>query len=78
MARVGAALDAPVASTPPEHDAPRGSRVAFVFQNVKLFKESVLENVRAARPDATRDQVLAALEPWTEVRLSRPIRPFGG
>lgn len=37
------------------------ARVAFVFQNVHLFKESVLENVRAARPDATRDQVLAAL-----------------
>lgn len=68
----------PLRARPPEHDAPRGSRVAFVFQNVKLFKESVLENVRAARPDATRDQVLAALEPWTEVRLSRPIRPVGG
>ena len=78
VARVEAVLDAPVASTPPEHGMPRGSRVVFVFQNVQLFKESVLENVRAARPDATRDQVLAALEPWTEVRLSRPIRPVGG
>ena len=37
-------------------------RVAFVFQNNRLFKASILENVRAARPDASREQVLAALE----------------
>lgn len=36
-------------------------RVAFVFQNTHLFSTSVLENVRAARPDATREQVLEAL-----------------
>lgn len=36
-------------------------QVAFVFQNSRLFKASILENVRAARPDATREQVLAAL-----------------
>ncbi len=36
--------------------------VAFVFQNDRLFKASILENVRAARPDATRDEALAALE----------------
>ena len=36
-------------------------RVAFVFQNTHLFKASILENVRAARPDATREQVLSAL-----------------
>ena len=36
-------------------------RVAFVFQNDRLFKASILENVRAARPDATRDEVQAAL-----------------
>ncbi len=36
-------------------------QVAFVFQNNRLFKASVLENVRAARPDATREQVHAAL-----------------
>ena len=35
--------------------------VAFVFQNDRLFKASVLENVRAARPEATREQVLEAL-----------------
>ena len=36
-------------------------RVAFVFQNTHLFSTSVLENVRAARPDATREQVIEAL-----------------
>ena len=36
-------------------------RIAFVFQDSRLFKTSILENVRAARPDATREQVLAAL-----------------
>ncbi|MBQ9041828.1 MAG: ABC transporter ATP-binding protein [Eggerthellaceae bacterium] len=35
--------------------------VAFVFQNDRLFKASILENVRAACPDATREQVLEAL-----------------
>ncbi len=36
-------------------------KVAFVFQNTRLFKTSILENVRAARPDATREEVLSAL-----------------
>ena len=36
-------------------------QIAFVFQNSRLFKASVFENVRAARPDATREQVRAAL-----------------
>ena len=36
-------------------------QVAFVFQNNRLFKASVLENVRAARPDASRNEVEAAL-----------------
>ena len=36
-------------------------QVAFVFQNTHLFKASILENVRAARPDATREEALAAL-----------------
>ncbi|HJB81938.1 MAG TPA: ABC transporter ATP-binding protein/permease [Candidatus Mediterraneibacter intestinavium] len=34
--------------------------VAFVFQDTRLFKESLLENIRAARPDASRAEVLAA------------------
>lgn len=36
-------------------------QVAFVFQNDRLFKTSILENVRAARPDATREEVQTAL-----------------
>ena len=35
-------------------------KVAFVFQNTRLFKESLLENIRAARPEASRDEVLSA------------------
>ncbi len=37
------------------------NQIAFVFQNNHLFKTSILENVRAARPDATLDEVKAAL-----------------
>ena len=36
-------------------------QVAFVFQNSRLFQASILENVRAARPEATREQALQAL-----------------
>lgn len=36
------------------------SQVAFVFQDTRLFKQSLLENIRAARPEATREQVLEA------------------
>ena len=36
-------------------------QVAFVFQNSRLFKSSILENVRAAKPDASHVEVLAAL-----------------
>lgn len=36
-------------------------RVAFVFQANRLFKQSIFENVRAARPQATREEVLEAL-----------------
>ena len=35
--------------------------VSFVFQNNRLIKASILENVRMGRPDATRDENLAAL-----------------
>ena len=35
--------------------------IAFVFQNNRLFKTSILENVRAARPEASREEVLEAL-----------------
>ena len=36
-------------------------QVAFVFQNTHLFKSSILENVRAARPDASTEEVEMAL-----------------
>ena len=35
-------------------------QAAFVFQDTRLFKESLLENIRAARPTASRDEVLSA------------------
>lgn len=35
--------------------------VAFVFQDNRLFKKSIYDNVAAARPDATREEVMAAL-----------------
>ena len=35
-------------------------QVGFVFQDTRLFKESLLENIRAARPEASRDEVLSA------------------
>lgn len=37
-------------------------RVAFVFQTNRLFSQSILENVRASRPSATREEVMAALK----------------
>ena len=36
--------------------------VSFVFQNSRLIKASILENVRMGRPGASREEVLAALE----------------
>ena len=36
-------------------------QVAFVFQDSRLFKDSILENIRAAKPGATREEVLAAV-----------------
>lgn len=35
--------------------------IAFVFQDNRLFKKSIYENVAAARPDATREDVMSAL-----------------
>src|SRR5699024_9218814 len=35
--------------------------VSFVFQNSRLIKTSIFENVRLGRPDATREEVLEAL-----------------
>ena len=36
--------------------------VSFVFQNSRLIKASILDNVRMGRPDATKEEVMAALE----------------
>lgn len=36
--------------------------VSFVFQNSRLIKASIFENVRLGRPDATREEVRRALE----------------
>lgn len=36
--------------------------VSFVFQNSKLVKASILENVKMGKPDATKDEVMAALK----------------
>lgn len=38
------------------------SSVAFVFQDNRLFKKSIYDNVAAARPGATRAEVMAALD----------------
>ena len=35
--------------------------VSFVFQNSRLIKGSILDNVKLGRPDATEEEVLAAL-----------------
>ena len=37
-------------------------QIAFVFQNTRLFKDTLLENIRAARPGATREEVLDAVK----------------
>ena len=36
--------------------------ISFVFQNSRLIKTSILENVRMGKPGATREEVLEALE----------------
>lgn len=36
--------------------------VSFVFQNSRLLKASILENVRMGKPDASREEVMAALK----------------
>ena len=40
----------------------RMEHVAFVFQNTRLFSDTLLENIRAARPEASREEVLRAAE----------------
>ncbi len=46
-------------------DIPKGElmdTVSFVFQNSRLIKASILDNVRMGKPDASESEVLAALE----------------
>jgi len=38
------------------------NRIAFVFQNTQLFKDTLLENIRAPKPNATREEVMKAAE----------------
>lgn len=38
------------------------NNVSFVFQNSRLIKSSILENVRMAKPNATREEIAHALE----------------
>ena len=35
--------------------------IAFVFQNTKLFKKSIYDNVRLANPNSTKEEVMQAL-----------------
>lgn len=38
------------------------NKVSFVFQNSRLIKASIFENVRMAKPNATREEIARALE----------------
>ena len=37
-------------------------QISFVFQEVRLFKKSIRDNIRAARPDATETEILRAAQ----------------
>ena len=37
-------------------------KISFVFQDSRLLKKSILENIRLSRPDATETEVMQALE----------------
>ena len=37
-------------------------KISFVFQNSRLIKASILENVRMAKPEATREEITRALK----------------
>lgn len=38
------------------------NKISFVFQNSRLIKASILENVRMAKPGATREEIAHALK----------------
>ena len=37
-------------------------QVSFVFQDSHLFKDSLLNNIRAAKPEADKEEVMKALK----------------
>ena len=37
-------------------------QIAFVFQNTKLFKDTLLENIHASKPEATDEEVMQAVK----------------
>lgn len=37
-------------------------QISFVFQEVRLFKKSIRDNIRAARPEATEEEILLAAQ----------------
>ena len=37
-------------------------QISFIFQEVRLFKKSIRDNIRAARPDATEAEILRAAQ----------------
>ncbi|MBI1298513.1 ATP-binding cassette domain-containing protein [bacterium] len=49
--------------------------VAFVFQDVFLFNDSIYENIRVGKPNATRDEIIAAA---TAARCHDFIMELGG
>lgn len=50
--------------------------VSFVFQETRLFKASILENVRAARPDASREEIDRAVQAAQCGEIVRKL-PYG-
>ena len=55
-------LDEPAAGMNPTETAELMDTISFVFQNSRLLKGSILDNVRLGRPQATEAEVLAALK----------------
>ncbi len=58
----GGAVRVGGAGRPRRHAPVPGGRVGYVTQDAHMFHDTILENLRYARPDATDDEVWAALE----------------
>ena len=50
------------------------SYMSFVFQDVTLFNDTVMNNIRLGNPNATDDQVIAAAKPPIVMNLSGRCR----